>query len=494
MRICLIAAVLLAGCDPALLPRDGGAATADARVVDAAQPDGRTPDAADTPDAEVPPALDAAPPDGAVPDAGPLADADTPPDAVPPDAVLPDAAPLDAAQVEGPAVYPADRLVSPLTPFQVARLREVVAARPDRDDHELAKVGASATASTSFLHCFSGPGVVLGGRDALAATIAWLAVGVPDPFTRESLAAVPGRSAGWAIAGDPAPVDQELAALNPRFAAVMYGTNDLQLRDIDAYADHLLTLADHLLAEGVIPVFSSIMPRDDDAEADARVPAYNAVVRGVAQGRQVPFVDLHQALVALPDHGIGPDGIHPTTYRIGGANRACDFSEAGLAAGYNWRNLLTISALNGLVESVLGDAVAPDPPAPARPETGGPNDPIRITALPFTDLGTTATSPDQRLAAYPGCNAAQDESGPERIYRLDLAAPTVVQAYVLDRGDVDIDLHLLADPTDPQSCLQRAHRELTASLAAGTWYFVLDSFVSGGRAHAGEYLFVLLAE
>ena len=353
-------------------------------------------------------------------------------------------------------------------------------------------MGASATASTSFLHCFAGPDVDLAGRP-FAATIDWFNAGAPNPFTRESLAAVPGRSAGWALDGDPSPVEQELTALDPRFAVVMYGTNDLQLRDLEGYANHLLTLADTLLAEGVIPIFSSIMPRDDDAEADSRVPHYNLVARGVAQGRQVPFVDLHQALVALPDHGIGPDGIHPTTWRDDGRSQACDFTEDGLTAGYNWRNLLTITALHGLVESVLQDAPAPDPPAPLRPETGGPDDPIAMT-LPFTDLGTTTPSPHDALDTYPGCNAAQDESGPERIYRLVLDRPQVVRAWVFDQGDVDIDLHLLSDPHDADSCISRAHREITAPLEAGTWYFVLDSFVSGGRARAGEYLFVVLGE
>ncbi|MCB9547538.1 MAG: SGNH/GDSL hydrolase family protein [Myxococcales bacterium] len=481
-------ALALLGCDPALeldaTPGLDGAP-------DAARPDARTPDATPRDGAPPPDAHDASPADAATLDAGTLDAAwpdAGPADAGPADASPPDAAPPDAA--EGPAWYPPDRLVSPLTPAQVRHLRAVVRAGPARDARVFAKIGASATASTSFVHCFAGDAVDLGGRDALASTVAHFLAGDAagtTPYQRESLCAVPGRSAGWAIGGDPAPVDQELAAVDPRFGVVMYGTNDLQLRDIDAYAANLLTLTDRLLAAGTLPILSSIMPRDDDPEADARVPGYNAVVRAVAQARQVPFVDLHLALAALPDHGIGADGIHPTTYRAGGRSRACDFTAAGLTAGYNWRNLLTIQALHGLVEAVLGDAPAPDAPSPVR-------DAFTIDRLPFSALADTRTGA-RDLDAYPGCDAPQDESGPEHVYRLVLDRPTVIQAHVLDRGDVDVDLHLLADARDPGTCLVRAHTSLQASLEAGTWYLVADTFTSrGGVERAGEYLLVVLEE
>jgi hypothetical protein len=55
-------------------------------------------------------------------------------------------------------------------------------------------------------------------------------------------------------------------------------------------------------------------------------------------------------------------------------------------------------------------------------------------------------------------------------------------------------VHLLADPDDPATCLERAHTDLRASLDPGTWYFVLDTFVGGGEERAGEYLFVVVEE
>ena len=93
--------------------------------------------------------------------------------------------------------------------------------------------------------------------------------------------------------------------------------------------------------------------------------------------------------------------------------------------------------------------------------------------------------------AYPGCGAAQDERGPEIVYRLELAAPSALQAMLLDLGEVDVDLHLLGD--DGASCVERADRLADRTLPAGAHRVVVDSFVSGGVEHAGAYTLVLIA-
>jgi hypothetical protein len=280
----------------------------------------------------------------------------------------PDAPP---APIEGPVRYPPDRTLSPITPALAARLRAVAARGPGQRDDTFIKVGASATASASFMHCFAGEVVELDGRVELAPTIVSFDDAPANPFTRESLAAVVGRTAGWALAGDPSPLEAELAAMSPRFAVIMYGTNDIGLGDLFAYADDLLAIADALLARGVLPAFTSIMPRDDDPAADALVPRYNAVVRAVAQARGVPFIDFHRELLPLPDHGLGADDLHPSVYRVGGVARPCVFTADGLRSGYNVRNLITIQTLHRLRE-ILGGAKDQDPPA-ARPP-GGPID------------------------------------------------------------------------------------------------------------------------
>jgi hypothetical protein len=65
---------------------------------------------------------------------------------------------------------------------------------------------------------------------------------------------------------------------------------------------------------------------------------------------------------------------------------------------------------------------------------------------------------------------------------------------VFARSPVDVDLQLLSG-LDAADCLQRNDKEITASLAAGTYYFALDTFVpADGVPRSGEYLFLLLME
>ena len=85
----------------------------------------------------------------------------------------------------------------------------------------------------------------------------------------------------------------------------------------------MLEIADRLIADGVIPILSSVPPRDDNATADLEVPRYNAVVRGIAQALQVPFIDYHFSLLPLPKHGLGGDKLHPSAYVAGGRQTLC---------------------------------------------------------------------------------------------------------------------------------------------------------------------------
>ena len=63
---------------------------------------------------------------------------------------------------------------------------------------------------------------------------------------------------------------------------------------------------------------------------------------------------------------------------------------------------------------------------------------------------------------------------------------------VFDQGDVDIDVHLLQTSIDGNNCIARAHNDFDYDLEAGTYYFVLDSYVpQSGVALEGEYLFVV---
>ncbi|MEW6430051.1 MAG: SGNH/GDSL hydrolase family protein [Myxococcota bacterium] len=415
------------------------------------------------------------------------------PDAGADDAGSPDAGAVDAGRQV--LVYPVGPLHSPLTPEVAAHLRAVAARGPGLADDVFAKVGDSNTVNTNYLSCFAGTNVDLAGRTALQPALDAFrggTAGATTPFNRVSLAATVGWSAGAALAGSPSPLEREVAAISPRFATVMFGTNDVGFQDPYAFGRNLFTIADTLLAQGVVPIFTSVPRRDDSAAAGVWVPRYNLVTRGVAQARRVPFVDLYEALETVPAHGLGGDGVHLNVYAPSGA-RGCVLTPAGLGYGHNTRNLLTLEALARARGAVLGEA-APDATAPLRGGDGTLASPIVIDGLPFVDVRDTRVDGERRVASYPGCASAANESGPEVLYRLELAQPATVRAFVVSLSGVDVDVHLLSAPGDGQACLARNDKVVVRALAAGTSWLALDTYVSGGVELAGEYLLAVLVD
>lgn len=462
MSALLFAAVLLAGCDTRLGDR----------------PDAPLPDA---------PRLDGpeAPRDTPAIDAGPI-DA---PDAFATDAGVdaPDAGPPPPT---GRVLYAEGRPHSPLTEDVAANLR-AIAARGGRSDAVLSRVGDSITRSTSFLNCFAGTRIDLAGRTELMATIDHFDAGTvmgTSPFTRVSLAATDGWSSSAALAGAPSPIDQEIAAAHPGYASLMFGTNDVGFRTPTSFASDLLTLADRLIAAGAIPVMSSIPPRDDDAGANTRVPLFNAIVRGIAQGRGVPFVDFHAALLPLVSHGLlTSDHVHPNVFSGGG----CVFTAEGLGYGHNQRNLLVITALDRARRAVAGEA-APDGDAARMTGAGTRAEPFVADAFPFSDLRDTAVDGVSVWPSY-GCSTA-NEGGPEVVYRIDVPRAGRLRALVFDRGTVDVDVHVMS-AADPSTCLARNDVEAAIDASPGTYWVSVDSYVDGaGATRSGEYLLVVLLE
>jgi hypothetical protein len=405
-----------------------------------------------------------------------------------------DAQGLDGTVRLAPSVYPADRTHSPIDESVQRRLR-AIAAQGTGSERSFSKVGDSQTVVESgFMTCFAGASVDLGGRDALRGTLEnFRAVRIEGatPYERRSLAAVVGWSAGAAITGSPSPLEQELAASNPLYAVVMFGSNDSQARDLPRYGEALWQLTDRAIARGVIPLLTSPPPRGDSALADAWIPRYAHVARAVAQARQVPFVDLERQLRVIPGFGLGGDNLHLSRSPRG----ACHLSDAELRYGQNQRNLRTLEALDRVRRALPPDAAPPDPdpsPVPSRRPAGTVADPVVIRALPFADLRDTAREGSMLFGRY-GC-ASADEGGREVVYRLDLPSAATVRAMVLDLGDVDVDLHRLS-ALDPAACVARDDRQLLAALSAGSHFFIVDSFVpSDRRAREGEFVLVVLRE
>ncbi|PRQ10097.1 SGNH/GDSL hydrolase family protein [Enhygromyxa salina] len=375
------------------------------------------------------------------------------------------------------------------------------------------KVGASSTVSPSTLYCFANDIVDLDiHEDILGPTLDFFLLGDAGgttPFDRDTLAAMSGKSAGWAIEGMPPPIEQERTAIHPSgpsLALVHYGTNDMQLGITYAsampnYFANMSDLLDILIDAGIVPIVFGISRRLDSESADLWVQTYNAVSRGLAQARSIPFIDLRLATEPLPNHGISGDGLHLEGFSDG----PCLFSPEGLTHGYNMRNLIALEGLDRTRRSLESDGESNGDPTPdVDPDIDEPailleglgdvDAPLEIPALPFADTNTTVNAPSLLLDVYSGCGSVADESGPENIYRLVLAEVTPIRAMVLDRAGVDIDIHVLDDTASEIGCIARADRLIELTLDPGTYYFSLDTYVDGQAVEqSGEYTFVVLA-
>jgi peptidoglycan/LPS O-acetylase OafA/YrhL len=420
--------------------------------------------------------------DVANPDLDPPADGppDTPFDA--PADVLVDAAAADApadapAAAPGVVLYPEGPRHSPITPAIVVRL-QAIATTQAHDRRVFAKIGDSITVAPQFLRCFAIGPVELGSHGHLAPTLAYFLAGDAagtTPFARASLAAKGGTTALDAMTGTPCPVDAELAAIDPAIAVVMFGTNEIRYDwTFDAAASHLWALVDHAIARGVVPILSTIPANPSYPAADARIPTFNRLVRAIAQGRAVPLIDLHRELAPLPNRGISSDNLHPS-WAPGGA---CLLDAAGLQHGYNVRNLLTLEAL-ARTNAAL-DGVAVNATAPTRAGAGTMADPF-VGALPLIDLGDTRAG--ELAVTDHGCGGPAT-AGHEIVYRVQLSAATTLDAHVVDRAGVDVDVRILAGG----GCVASGDAKASATVGPGTVEIVV-----GARAPAsdGEFLVVI---
>ncbi|HMA37481.1 MAG TPA: SGNH/GDSL hydrolase family protein, partial [Chloroflexia bacterium] len=217
---------------------------------------------------------------------------------------------------------------------------------------------------------------ILGAHPELAAVIAYYravrvdrsAGRVHNSLDRPSLAAHPGWTGadllgrrGAVAAGGPSPLQQELAALDPAVAIVMFGTNDVDQTGLDAFSQDLDAVVTTILDAGIIPVLSTIPDRRDTPQAAARSGPFNAAIRELAAREHVPLIDYGRAMQDLPHHGLAADQVHPSNYPSPcPACASVTFTPPGLRYGWNQRNFLTLEMLAHLKAVVIDDG-PPDP-------------------------------------------------------------------------------------------------------------------------------------
>lgn len=123
---------------------------------------------------------------------------------------------------------------------------------------------------------------------------------------------------------------------------------------------------------------------------------------------------------------------------------------------------------------------------------GTVEDPILIGCnplhLPFTysDTRDTSQASSDHFDSYPPNEL--DESGPEYIYIFSVDREVRVNAFFgsAEPDGVDVDLHLLSS-LDPLVLIDRGHTSTGATLQAGTYFLILDTYVEDQVEFPGPY-------
>jgi hypothetical protein len=224
-----------------------------------------------------------------------------------------------------------------------------------------AKVGDSITASNMSLRPLGEDAYKLGDyEEAFGDTRAYFSTAIArtgNSFVNKSLAAKVGWSASVVLNpnyADPAhceegesPLDCEYRLLQPSFAFIMLGTNDVGFVSEATYRHNLERVVSETIRRGIVPLLSTIPPRTDSADIGEKVVRFNAIVREVAQDYRIPLMDYYALMNTLPNKGLSDDGVHPNVPPRGYVAVA-DFNARDLQYGYTARNLLMLATLSAV--------------------------------------------------------------------------------------------------------------------------------------------------
>ena len=168
-------------------------------------------------------------------------------------------------------------------------------------------------------------------------------------------------------------IDTVLAAFSDaQFAVLMLGTNDPGNPN---NVEDLIAIVDRLEAQHIVPILSTIPPRND-AFSDELNVEFNTAVAALAQSRSLPLIDFYrEILLRRPGTTwlgtlISADGIHPTASAAGYTTTSNPYTAGGDPAthttgaaldnvGYLLRSWLTVQKLKEVKRYVI-DGI--DPP------------------------------------------------------------------------------------------------------------------------------------
>ncbi|MEP7358536.1 MAG: SH3 domain-containing protein [Anaerolineales bacterium] len=216
------------------------------------------------------------------------------------------------------------------------------------------KVGDSITVAPQFLYPLAAADQVnLEGYGYLGEVLdrfgqQWVRTG--NSFANNSLAAKGGWSS-WSVLSPSAanhalclanesPLRCEYRVSRPAIALILLGTNDVLSTSNDAYRANMERIITESLDRNIIPVLTAIPPFHR-AGYEGRPAELNDIQAALAQAYDIPFWNYWAAIQSLPNEGLGPDGIHPSS-----AFNSADFTAENLQYGNTVHNLTALQLLD----------------------------------------------------------------------------------------------------------------------------------------------------
>ena len=221
------------------------------------------------------------------------------------------------------------------------------------------KVGDSITVGTYFLYPFGWGTYNLGEFGYLLPTLQYFSqtnARDGNSFANISMAADnqwtsatilnPARANRNVCQQGETPLVCEYRVVKPAVALIMIGSNDLH--SATNYSGNLQQIVQISIDMGVVPVLSTIPPRDG---FDAQVVQYNDIIISTAQSYGIPLWDYYTAMLPLPSRGLS-DGLHPS-WPPGDFSQATVLTIENLNYGYALRNLMALQVLDAMRRQVL---------------------------------------------------------------------------------------------------------------------------------------------
>jgi hypothetical protein len=224
------------------------------------------------------------------------------------------------------------------------------------DPHSFVKVGDCMTHHPRFLIPLGEGDYDLGEYEDLQPVIDHFSSEELNPFSRESQAAAGGFNTAsildsmWANpnfceAGE-SPLECEFRIMQPGIALIMFGTNDVQYLSEEQFDYFLRSIVAETLRNTTLPILSTFPYRPEFPDKSV---LFNQIVVQVALDYDVPLINLWRALEPLPNQGIDEEETTHMSEPPDGA--VCYFTGENLEAGFTVRNLVTLQALDAVLQA-----------------------------------------------------------------------------------------------------------------------------------------------